>query len=207
MNSGSQSAERVRCLRCGANNFPGQAQCWQCRASLPPPEEVGIPARPQPQTFAPLAPAPPRWRAGMLLRLALVGILCAAFAVTLQVWWPGRAEKADRAYMPSPTVVPASRESGAVRMDTGPAWDPSVSAENDPVAAEARRALERAHRELSLPIDGSTRDPQERYSLRGGGSLRAEDVERAQRALRGNPYLREIPSAPSPALRRERGSR
>ncbi|MDW8208191.1 MAG: hypothetical protein RMJ43_10160, partial [Chloroherpetonaceae bacterium] len=145
-----------------------------------------------------------RSRPGIPLHFVVASILFIAFVVTLRAWWPGRMGETASTRVHSPPVAPVAREPGTVRMDTGPAWDPSVSAENDPVAMEARRALERAHRELSLPIDGGSRSPQERYSLRGGGSLSAEDVERAQRALRGNPYLREIPAAPSSAPRDER---
>ncbi len=49
-----RSGERVACTRCRANNFVGQAQCWQCGNSLPPPEafSAGVPpvqqARPVP---------------------------------------------------------------------------------------------------------------------------------------------------------------
>lgn len=35
-----RSGERLECPHCHANNFAGQAQCWQCRGSLPPPEEI-----------------------------------------------------------------------------------------------------------------------------------------------------------------------
>ena len=37
------SPQRLACPRCRANNFVGQAQCWQCKASLPPPEAVNTP--------------------------------------------------------------------------------------------------------------------------------------------------------------------
>ena len=59
---------RVRCLYCGANNFPGAAECWQCKrplraaraekplpelATAPLPSPLGIPARglPRPSSF------------------------------------------------------------------------------------------------------------------------------------------------------------
>ena len=37
------SPQRLACPRCRANNFVGQAQCWQCKASLPPPEAMNTP--------------------------------------------------------------------------------------------------------------------------------------------------------------------
>ncbi len=35
-----RSGSRIACTRCRANNFVGQAQCWQCGHSLPPPEAL-----------------------------------------------------------------------------------------------------------------------------------------------------------------------
>ncbi len=40
---------RISCPRCRANNFPGQPQCWQCRAPLPPPETLAASAAYSPQ--------------------------------------------------------------------------------------------------------------------------------------------------------------
>lgn len=37
-----RSGERLACPHCHANNFVGQAQCWQCHGSLPPPEEMKL---------------------------------------------------------------------------------------------------------------------------------------------------------------------
>lgn len=37
-----RSGERLACTRCHSNNFVGQAQCWQCGHSLPPPEALSV---------------------------------------------------------------------------------------------------------------------------------------------------------------------
>ena len=43
---------RIVCQKCRANNFPGQPRCFQCGASLPPPEAVQPAGYSQPH-FAP----------------------------------------------------------------------------------------------------------------------------------------------------------
>ena len=56
------SPQRLACPRCHANNFVGQAQCWQCKASLPPPEAMNTPTVAgwaQPSSAAPLQSARP----------------------------------------------------------------------------------------------------------------------------------------------------
>lgn len=37
------SPQRLACPRCRTNNFVGQAECWQCKASLPSPESINTP--------------------------------------------------------------------------------------------------------------------------------------------------------------------
>src|SRR5207249_3799981 len=34
---------RIVCPRCRANNFAGKTHCWQCSATLPPPESASAP--------------------------------------------------------------------------------------------------------------------------------------------------------------------
>ena len=55
-----RSGERIACARCRANNFVGQAQCWQCGHSLPPPEMAAIAVPPAPMAGRPVAVAPAR---------------------------------------------------------------------------------------------------------------------------------------------------
>jgi hypothetical protein len=83
---------RVICANCHANNFAGQAQCWQCRAplsagggcpvahrptSLPP--QVAAPA-PLPQGVLPVAERAPATRPSALL---LIGIGMMTFVIVL----------------------------------------------------------------------------------------------------------------------------
>lgn len=50
-----RSGERIACARCRANNFVGQAQCWQCGHSLPPPEMVAAAVQSAPTPGRPAA--------------------------------------------------------------------------------------------------------------------------------------------------------
>lgn len=62
--SSGGEAGRVRCLYCGANNFPASAACWQCsrplKAMPEPPAPGASPAAAGPASlpgFAPVSPA------------------------------------------------------------------------------------------------------------------------------------------------------
>ena len=50
-------AERVRCLYCGANNFPASAVCWQCGRPLKAASAGATPAAGPAASFAHAAPA------------------------------------------------------------------------------------------------------------------------------------------------------
>jgi hypothetical protein len=45
----NQGQTRIPCPKCRSNNFPGQTNCWQCGASLPPPNVFAPPVYTPPQ--------------------------------------------------------------------------------------------------------------------------------------------------------------
>src|SRR5215470_777064 len=49
----NQGQARIPCPKCGANNFLGKTNCWQCGGSLPPPETFA------PPVYTPPPPTPP----------------------------------------------------------------------------------------------------------------------------------------------------
>ncbi len=61
----------------------------------------------------------------------------------------------------------------------------------DPVEAEARRAIERAKRNIDIPLANNTpKDSQGRIHLRGGGSINQEDWDAARNAVQNSPVMK-----------------
>lgn len=193
----SQGGERIPCPRCRANNFLGQTHCWQCKSPLPPPEAVrgpAYPVAPTPQSYA-YAPAP---RSRSFPLLPFVGIVLLVFGGALYFVFQNRSKTTETTTRSRRLPDAAARvEQPGVIMDTGPAFDSSVSAENDPVAAEAKRAVDRARGELALPPPNAQRDENGRYRLRSGGAISQEEWERARRSIQDNRFQRE-PPLPAP---------
>src|ERR1051325_3967210 len=93
-----QDGQRLACPRCKANNFVGQAQCWQCRAPLsaggaPQTSRPAPPPKPSPAAPAPSRPAAPRRPQEALVahppsRPVMLGVLAGvallAFALVLR---------------------------------------------------------------------------------------------------------------------------
>lgn len=172
--------ERIACPRCRANNFQGQAQCWQCRAPLPQQAApVRMPAA-QPVLFAP----PPR-RANLVWLLLPVVAIIAFLAVFYGVGVSRPAEEAAPVVKPTPMpssgLPPVSASTPA-----------SVS--SDPITAQAQREIERARQDYNLPAPTpGVVSPDGKVHLRGGGTLRPEEWEAARRKLQDSPILRQPP--------------
>ena len=72
---------RVQCPKCRANNFIGQPRCWQCGASLPPPEAIhGAPAMPS-APFAVPSDGGPAWAVAAVLGLIATLACLLVFAI------------------------------------------------------------------------------------------------------------------------------
>lgn len=173
MAGGLPGSERVRCPRCGANNFPGTAQCWQCQASLPPPEAIDQPYAPPP-LLTRSAGSPSRRIPSAVLIVALVAAVLAALTVFGVRRWS--AHQADRRLAELNALkerLLQQRARGILRQG-----DPS---ELDPTEAQARREIRRLEQQLDqMPLGGGGD-----VRLRGGGAMSAEEYERWRRELRG----------------------
>jgi hypothetical protein len=195
---------RVSCPRCRANNFVGQAHCWQCRAPLPPPESLAAPlpytvpmrqGREAAQRQASIPAGAYRRNPGLWLVLPLVAGI--TFGI---VWFVGGAQQ--RAGEAGGTVAPPQARYGtpsAVPRRSTPAGLPdgtaSSAAATDPLTDQARREVERARSDIGLPPP-ETVDPGGRVHLRSGGTLSMDEWEAARRKLQASPILRDPPPPP-----------
>jgi len=170
-----RSHRRIRCPRCGSNNFPGRPRCWQCGASLPPPEDApdGPDALPAPAAIAP-GRTPPRrdllrsalWAAAALLVLG--GVVLVARNLR-----PAREAAGSREQAELRAIERQMLHRGDLPGPDAPA--------TDPVEARARRELERLRREAGLSTPPT--DQAGRVHLGTGGTISAEEWSRARRAL------------------------
>lgn len=197
----NQGQQRIPCPRCRANNFLGTTHCWQCGGSLPPPEAVGqatMPvsasphiAYPSPdaQHRTPNAYYPSPYDAAAVRRssrrlmlipilfLVLIG-LGALFVLAFQ-------SRTGSSVVPGLNDAQARMNAYADRLRREMDGSAAESGETDPLAAQARREIER----LSGQIGGLAppSDPQGRVHLRSGGAISREQWERARDSLRATP--------------------
>ncbi len=190
---GDMGDGRIACPRCRANNFVGQAQCWQCHTPLPP--AALVPA-------SPIAPVS-TWRPDVRILLPVVAV------VTFGIVWflVGRSQSPERSAPVSLPPQTLSSENSRSRPDAVPALPqentssaaqtntPTAPTDSDPLTSQAQREVERARREVGLPPSAPA-DPNGRVHLRGGGTISAEEWEEAQRKLQQSPLLRDPPSPP-----------
>jgi hypothetical protein len=172
--------ERIACPRCRANNFQGQAQCWQCRAPLP---QQAAPARMPAAQPVPFAPPPRRtnWVWLLLPVVAIIAFLAVFYGVGASRPSEEVAQSVKSPPMPSSDLPPVSASTPA-----------SVS--SDPITAQAQREIERARQDYNLPVPASgVASPDGKVHLRGGGTLRPDEWEVARRKLQASPILRQPP--------------
>lgn len=191
---------RIACPRCRSNNFLGQTHCWQCRSPLPPPEAMSGYAPPQ-AVSAPVWTAPSlsrRARNPLPLIFVSLLVLCGVLVFTITRRSKPGETSPHASRLPDRENRSQREESGTPEKvwDVGPITEPSAKPEYDPVAEQARRAVERASQELDLPPPNAARDADGRIRLRGGGSVRQEEWDRARRKVQESPYLREPPMPP-----------
>lgn len=100
---------------------------------------------------------------------------------------PKQAQPDERVAVRVPTSAPAAKS--APQEEGGD--QASKRAGLDPVEAEARRALERAKRNIDIPLaDTTPKDSDGRIHLRGGGSVGKEDWDAARRAVQNSPLTK-----------------
>jgi hypothetical protein len=203
---GRAGGERIPCPRCRANNFLGQTHCWQCKSSLPPPDATAYPARPvsAPSGYPVAAPVGypashyvvPARRVNWL-PVAFVALLVCGGVLYMALSRAKSPESRSPERRQPRVAQPAASDEPRTIWVTGP---PSQIPDNDPVTDEARRAVERASRELDLPPPNAARDTDGRIRLRSGGVLSEEEWQRARRKVGDSPLVRESPLLKEPPL-------
>lgn len=160
--------ERIRCPSCGANNFPGVSQCWQCGMPLPPGQLHGTLSQVQP------ARAPRRLPLIVpllvLLALAVMGVLIVRSSL--------RARLAGGPLSGQEMRDIEQRLLRRSELESSPA--PSGP---DALEAQARRELERLKRQAGILEErqGGAMRPSTGPRMR----ISPEEWERAGRDLRG----------------------
>ena len=204
-----RSGERLACPHCRANNFVGQAQCWQCRGSLPPPEEqngrqghreTGRPPVQAPSAsisqYAPPIPSarPVRSKTPLVLCIALLTACVLVAYGARQIASRGSGSAQVRGVAPelnreASGVVPLREmpnsglpDANGVRLSM-PERDP-LPPSADPTEMAAKRAIEHAIPRLGLP-PGTPPDGD--VHLRNGDTISREQYEEARRKLQQNP--------------------
>lgn len=191
--------DRIACPQCRANNFPGQPRCWQCGASLPPQDALNSRPSPGPQGSPMPFPArpgpgvasPPRLLWGLVLAgVALVSFLAVFLLVNRRaanekiVWETPRRSEPALAPAPAPDATNAANEA------------PARPENSDPLTDQAKREIQRAQRDLAIPAPDSVSGKDGRIHLRSGGTISADEWERARRKVQESPYFRD-PATPN----------
>jgi hypothetical protein len=167
---------RIKCPRCGVNNFTGQTNCWKCSGSLPPPEAVSPPAVfPQPQAaMQSSAPARvPARRGSRWMVIVPVALLILVLAGAL-FWFASRRHAQTGAIGDIAAQLDAlnAQKERILRQNPPALSDPSVL-DPDSETARARRELQRLEKKLGNSLPPT--DAQGRVHLQGGGTLSAEE--------------------------------
>ena len=221
-----RSGQRLTCPHCRANNFVGQAQCWQCCGSLPPPEEIESEKRKQTYTAGqqglrsalPVPPPPayalsaePEGQGGHS-KMPLV--LCIALLTAGTLVWIG-TRRTGLSAMPSTQISRESAEMKELRAagqgvtpeselpnsglpDPG---GPRLSVpERDPLPSGSDPTEMAAKRaiEHAIPRLGLPPGtaPDGKVHLRNGDTISSEQYEDVQRKLQHNPIFGDHPPVP-----------
>ena len=215
---------RIVCPRCRSNNFAGKTHCWQCNASLPPPESVA--AAPAPRGSAANAMHAANVIAGPAVQRAttsqsashqhpieiargypvpaghtsigkgtLAAMVLAVGAIAIILVWLIMG----RLHGDSETAHPVSSKPTAIAApsdSSAPSTSPAQE-ESDPLVAESKRFIERESRHAGLPEPPVSDDGQ--VHLRSGGSISAERYREVQRHVQESPVFHQpIPAPPMP---------
>lgn len=212
-NSGGQppqnGGQRLICQNCSANNFVGQAHCWQCRTALPgavngmasaaAPISPAIPhtsiLQPTAQPY-PLQPAYPVQGVGRTnFPLLFGGVAVVTFVLVLMFAMHARPETVS-----SPTVLMPGRSTGSAGPidSTLDSSNASNAAHSDPVDDQARRVIETESPKIGIPPSASV-SPDGRIHLRSGGTISKEEWDNARRKAQESPVIRDS-SPPIPPL-------
>ncbi|MCX6379114.1 MAG: zinc ribbon domain-containing protein [Armatimonadetes bacterium] len=173
--------------------------CPRCQASAP--VEAGVcgkcghqyrthftPHQVQPAISPPLQAKPVDGKVNRVLITMLATLVAVGSFGT--VIWMGTRPKPDKPA--SRTTIHAQNVAPIERPVQETPIELPKSTRLDPVEAEARRALERAKRNIDIPLaDTTPKDSDGRIHLRGGGSVSKDDWNAARNAVQNSPILKQ----------------
>jgi len=203
----NQGQQRIPCPRCQSNNFPGHTNCWQCGATLPPPESALPTPKLQPptlnaqrSTLNALPPPVPPGSAAMysfpgavprsgfnwfylrlgILAVTLLGMLAAA---TYYANLGRTATNIDSGTQQAIDQMEQMNRSMGQMIDQSQQSISSPAAmDPNSVESQAKRELERLQRQHGVTAPPPV-SPDGRVRLQSGGTLNPEEYDRARRAL------------------------
>ena len=197
---------RVACPQCRANNFQGQARCWQCNALLAqqanarmPQASVSRPMQTPQRGTAPVMPGQgaafaPRMPSRAGIAVLCIGVALLAFWVVFRVGSGHQESLTATPKSPLPPMATMNPQSASSEATPNPQATPESS---DPLMSEAQRVLARERRNLDLaPPPNAAKDANGRIRLRSGGSISPEEWEAARRKVQQSPVANEPPAPP-----------
>jgi hypothetical protein len=205
MNHGQQ---RITCPKCRSNNFVGQPQCWNCGASLPPPEALSpsppvirqqsaqeyptvaqrptpIAQFPTPNAHQPYTRAPSQSPRLLGLRIALWVILI--LPALLAAGWYAKTRTTGNAIDAQKDAAIKMQEELMKGLDErikASKEQPPGTNELDPSSpeAQARRELKTIYEKTGVGAPPPT-DAEGNVHLQGGGTVTREQWEKARESL------------------------
>ena len=217
---------RIVCPRCRANNFACKTQCWQCSASLPPPESTGAVIAAAPAATrrvvhsvpdarysqglpaaAQSGPAAPRHAeldrghgapatTGPRLNGGTAAALVCSALLMFLVVWLVAGRL--RTDSDAARALPSSSSAQLLAPPTPESRAAQAAPDDsDPVVAEGKRVIERESRHAGLPEPPVSGDGQ--VYLRGGGSISPDRYRDAQRHVQDSPVM-QMPQPARPPL-------
>lgn len=166
------AADRIRCSRCGANNFPGAPACFQCGAAL----SGSAPTAPA-RISQPLPRAPVSWlnqapaRRPSPLAYAAVAALTFLLALAVVLLVRRSGTPAPAAGTLSPPAASAPTAAPALTMD--------------PLQAAAQQAISNGKR--GLGEEAPPVSPDGRIHLQNGGSISQDEYNAAKSRMEQSP--------------------
>ncbi len=202
--------QRTVCDKCGANNFIGQPQCWQCRAALPG-AASGIKPTTAPvfstmphanhghQPAIAAYPPVPANAAQSVSRtnfpLVFGGIAAVTFVLVLMFAMHTHPEAVRT---PAVSMPVRSADSTGSIDSTPESTNASKSTPVDPVDEQARRVIQTESPKIGIPPSVSV-SPDGRVHLRSGGTISKEEWDNARRKAQESSVMQDS-APPTPPL-------
>ena len=190
--------QRIFCPRCRANNFLGQTNCWQCGASLPPPEAGAyVPSPANILRGAPMQPSqipvqhPPQWQANpnppfdtssssnrkiWFVVIPVILVLIGVIFYLMSMLNSKKAGPTDDLH----AQIERLKQQEKGMMDNRN--KPTGTDEVDETTQAAKREIQRLREKQGLTAPNPDADGS--ITLQTGGKITSEDWDKARRSLR-----------------------